>query len=1127
MIMADDVRPGQYFIGTGKMFAFIALLAAVPFAVWMRPELQVRFLPDFFVPFHAIAELLSVVVAASIFGIGWYSRHRHQPARNTMLACSFLVVALLNLGHLLSFPGMTDFVTPNTASKALYFWVAFRLVLVAGVMAAQVLPARLELETPLRWSMLIFSLGMTSITYWLVLFRSEWLPEVHVGYPGLTGFREISEYLVMALDVGAAWFYLRPSQANQNGARLMAMSLSVLAVSEWSLTAYATTSDIYTVVGHLYSTLGLGGIYVATFVNAVQKPYQELASSREAMELEKERAEVTLQSIGDGVITTDSQGCILSANPVAQHLVGCSNEEAIGRPFGEVFQLVDESNRAPLPNPVERCLRERRALFLSNHAMLVSRMGTAYVVEHSVAPIFTRRREILGAVMVFRDVTERKRSEDMVRQSEASMNEAQRLAHVGSWSLDLVTGELTWSDEIFRIFELDPDRFGASYEAFLEAVHPDDRQLVDKAYSDSVKNKKPYSITHRLLLPNGRVKYVSEQCETHYDADGVPLRSFGTVQDVTERMITEKKLRSVADYARNLIEANPDPMMVTDLNGVMSDVNRAAEEMTRLPRSELLGRHIADCFTSRGEVEKLLRQVFRAEEVRKFSLTMVKAQGASTDVRCSLTPYRNDSGEVQGAFLVAHDITDLKQYETQMLFQATCDALTALPNRLQFREHLGQAIARAQEFERVLGVMFIDLDNFKDINDTLGHSAGDELLKLTADRLETAVRQGDTVGRMGGDEFAVLMEDVSNVSEVELAAERLRRTVTEPYLVDGHEIVISCSIGITLYPFDDGDVDALLRNADTAMYRAKAEGKNAYQNFTAEMNDSIRRRVEIGNHLRRAVNASEFALHFQPRAELGGGTVSGVEALIRWNSGGLGMVSPAEFIPVAENNGLIVPIGEWVLHEACRQAKQWLDETGMPVNMAVNLSARQFKDVDIARTVVQALEQSGLPAGMLELELTESMLMHDTKRVLRTLETLKEIGVSLAVDDFGTGYSSLSYLKMFPIDYLKVDRSFVMDVPNDPNNEAIVRAIIAMAHGLGLKVIAEGVETAAQLDFLLAQGCDEIQGYYFSKPLPPDGLKAFLKDGCQLEESYACLTRSRLDSLLKDVQNLKAAHRFQ
>jgi diguanylate cyclase (GGDEF)-like protein/PAS domain S-box-containing protein len=554
----------------------------------------------------------------------------------------------------------------------------------------------------------------------------------------------------------------------------------------------------------------------------------------------------------------------------------------------------------------------------------------------------------------------------------------------------------------------------------------------------------------------------------------------------------------------DVFEFSSDPLVVVDVRGGMIEVNGAMEKITGISRAQLIGGEFVDCFHQPEQVREVLQRVLLEREVRDCAWTMVHDSGNVTEVACNATPFRDAAGNVLGTFFVLRDATDLRQYQTQMLFQASYDALTALPNRRLFRDRLELAMPLARRNGRVLGVLYLDLDNFKDINDTLGHSIGDEVLQIVAWKLVASLSKTDVVARMGGDGFAVLIGDVDSgdvhceESIIQLVNGVLS-AVAQPCTVAGHELVVNCSIGMTMYPSNDCDVDTLLRNAETAMYRAKDVGKNRFELFTPEMNASMQRQADISDRLRTSLKKSEFTLHYQPRVALGCGSVTGVEALIRWQAEGVGMISPAHFIPVAERNGMIVPIGEWVLFEACRQARQWQLEMRTPVNMAINLSARQLRDVDIVKLVVRALEETGLPAHLLELELTESMLIHDTQRVVHTLAALKEIGVSLSIDDFGTGYSSLSYLKSFPLDYLKIDKSFVMDLPHDPNNGAIVRAILVMAHSLGLKVIAEGVETREQLDFLLEQDCDEIQGYYFSKPLPKDDLTKLLKENRKLD----------------------------
>ncbi len=438
------------------------------------------------------------------------------------------------------------------------------------------------------------------------------------------------------------------------------------------------------------------------------------------------------------------------------------------------------------------------------------------------------------------------------------------------------------------------------------------------------------------------------------------------------------------------------------------------------------------------------------------------------------------------------DASKRRELEETIRHQAYHDALTDLPNRALFKDRLTVALAQANRSRQMFAVMFLDLDRFKAVNDTAGHAQGDRLLKIVAGQLKGLIREDDSLARVGGDEFTVLL-GITRIEDAITVAERILKSFQEPRALGGHEFRITASIGITLYPGDRGDAETLLRNADIAMYRAKEEGRNNYQIYTPAMNTLLLERLAVESDLRHALEREEFVIYYQPQVDMESGGITGLEALIRWEHPRRGLVPPLEFIPLAEETGLIAPIGEWVLRTACRQNRAWQDAGLPPVRIAVNLSGRQFEQPGLVQTVAQVLAESGLAPRYLELEITESTAMRNVDYTARMLRELKGMGVRIAIDDFGTGYSSLGYLKRFPVDMLKIDQSFVRDLPDDENDAALAAGIIAMAHELKLEVIAEGVETEEQLAFLQRQRCDEMQGYLFSKPVPSDELERMLR----------------------------------
>lgn len=600
---------------------------------------------------------------------------------------------------------------------------------------------------------------------------------------------------------------------------------------------------------------------------------------------------------------------------------------------------------------------------------------------------------------------------------------------------------------------------------------------------------------------------------------GQGLAVLASIIDVSEKKRWERELAEANALMSSIIRSAPFSIIATDSTGKIISMSPAAERMLWYRQDELVGRFTPEVIHDAEEVQ--LRAAELSQELEEpvaanFEVFTVKARRGITDerewtyvrkdgsripVHLTITALYDRDHRVTGFLGIAYDISARKRADDYIRYLAHHDVLTGLPNRTLLQDRLNVAIERARRFGHRVGLMMVDLDNFKRINDSLGHHNGDQLLVTVANRLSACVRNTDTVARMGGDEFVVVLSDIHDLADVRKVGEKIVEEVSQPLQVGMHTLRMTPSIGICLFPDDGDDAVALLKNADTAMYEAKAAGRGNLQIFSLRMARSAVERLELEHALRGALEEQQFELHYQPQIALATDAVIGVEALLRWQSPERGLIPPGLFIAAAEETGLIVPIGEWALRTACREGRELQRRLGRELTISVNLSPRQLSQKNLVGIIRAALADSGLAATALELEITENVLINHAEEAAEQLQAIRALGVNIAIDDFGTGFSSLSYITRYPIDRIKIDQSFIRNLPLDANSEAVANAIIAMAHGLGVEVVAEGVETSAQRDYLRERGCDAAQGYLFARPQLPALLAASLAGAQQAEEA--------------------------
>lgn len=830
-------------------------------------------------------------------------------------------------------------------------------------------------------------------------------------------------------------------------------------------------------------------------VAAIYEDVTEREEAQRAFKSVETRYRLLTECSLDGVWDWDLEADSLYLSPRWKEQLGFEDHE-LPNQFDTWTERLHPSDYLRVLAHLEQFIKKPQTLW-SEEFRMQHKDGTYKWTYARGTPLLDDAGEVCRLLGVHIDIDSIKSIESRLSDSEQRLSLALKAAKQGLYDLNVQTGEAIVNAEYATMLGYDPITFEETNQAWLERLHPDDKERVTQTYLDYIDGHiEEYRVEFRQRTSSGDWLWIlSLGCLVERDEYGAPLRMLGTHTDISEQKKAQEKIKQAAQVFSSTIEG----VTITDPDGTILEVNDAFTQITGYAREEVIGknprilqsgRHDSDFYGNMWQ-ELIAKGSWKGEIWNKTK------QGVIYPEILTISRIDSSSSEPSGYVAVFTDISDAKKSEERLDYLAHHDPLTGLPNRILFNAILEHAISRAQRNHESLAVLFIDLDRFKNINDTYGHAAGDDLLIQCTQRLKNSIRGEDRIARMGGDEFVAFLEDVGSGDNAARVVQKIINAFKDPFLVNNQKLIVTCSIGVSMYPVDGYDVSSLLRFSDTAMYLAKEDGRNSYQFYSSEMSTAAAESVFLETALRIALKENQFSLVYQPQIDLKSGSLYGLEALIRWNHPDQGVISPDSFIPFAEKVGLIKEIGAWVLTEACMQAAQWKAKGVDYKRIAVNISGRQLSSGHLADFILATIREKGLSFESLELEVTESFLMENEEQSINQLRALHDCGLTIAIDDFGTGYSSLSYLKCLPVDKLKIDRSFVRDTPEDPDDMAITEAVIALGSALGLRVIAEGIETPEQMAFLRERGCQFGQGYYYSRPLRVEEVESMINKHSQ------------------------------
>ena len=827
------------------------------------------------------------------------------------------------------------------------------------------------------------------------------------------------------------------------------------------------------------------------------------ALKQRELELEKLLSEHTMLAAAvnqstSGVLVTSAEPSgdvypIIYVNPAFERITGYSFADVRGKDC-RFLEETDESESTR--EAIHRGMRERKPVQveLTNFR----KDGVRFWSELSMSPVYDEQGQLKFFVGLLTDISDRVHTRDILVERTAMLDEAERLAHLGHWRWDMVTDKLAWSEEIYRIRGLDPKKVDPDFNRTVSTYHPDDQPYVQKFVRHAASTHESIEFEARIVRPDGQIRHVRVKGQYSPPSADANESVFGILQDITTQKENEAALRRSERQYRRLMEAVPHGIKEIALDGVITYANQAHHEMLGYLPGGLVGKRVFDIIadtTQRVEAENRFRQLVNGDRPSMtFTTRYLTADGRVIDVQVDAVISRSENGAINGVISVTTDITERVQGEKRLRYLAFYDPLTGLGNRTLLTEHLAEQF-RYNKPDRHVAAALFNLDGFKIINDVLGHDAGDSVLREFGTRLTAAFGGPEGVARLAADEFAAVISCDGDRAALAERLEAVKEALESPLQLPASRLDLRVSVGVAVSPLDGETAETLLRNADNALLEVKRQEPGGMRFYNADMKALAEEYLTLRGNLRRATMQGEIYLEYQPQVELVGGKIAGLEALARWRTAEGILIPPSKFIPIAENSGDILMLGSWILEAACKQAVSWRN-LGVPLTpMTVNVSPRQFLQDDMVATVRNVLDRTGIDPQLLQLELTETALMTDSSGVLQRMDDLANIGVSFSLDDFGTGYSSLSYLSRFPIRTIKVDKSFVASIPDDARQAAIVNAVIAMSHELGIKVVAEGVEAARQGEYLREAGCDLAQGFYYSRPLAADTCADLLRVG--------------------------------